>query len=166
VDVRRTFDDLLRLETLIWARIDSRLRHECDITLGSFDVMLILERVPRCRVQDIAEALSITVGGASQAVDRLERKGWCRRTANPEDRRSSLIELTPDGWKVFRPAAARFDEELVTLLERPLSADTAESFGSVLALLRSLISVPDIGTPRTTAGEAEDGESETDVARP
>ncbi len=30
-------------------------------------------------------------------LDLLERRGWIRRLANPDDRRSTLVEITPDG---------------------------------------------------------------------
>jgi DNA-binding MarR family transcriptional regulator len=30
-------------------------------------------------------------------LDLLERRGWIRRIPNPADRRSTLIEITPDG---------------------------------------------------------------------
>ena len=30
-------------------------------------------------------------------LDLLEHRGWIRRAANPDDRRSVLIEITPDG---------------------------------------------------------------------
>jgi DNA-binding MarR family transcriptional regulator len=30
-------------------------------------------------------------------LDLLERRGWIRRFANPDDRRSTLVEITPDG---------------------------------------------------------------------
>jgi DNA-binding MarR family transcriptional regulator len=49
-----------------------------------------------CRVFDINEQLSITVG-ASKLVDRIEAAGLCRRRVNPDDRRSRFIELTPAG---------------------------------------------------------------------
>jgi DNA-binding MarR family transcriptional regulator len=37
--------------------------------------MLVIDATPLCRVHDIARAVAITVGGASQAVDRLESAG-------------------------------------------------------------------------------------------
>ncbi|WP_369227985.1 hypothetical protein AB5J52_47775 [Streptomyces sp. R39] len=31
---RRTFDDLVRFETVLWARVDAALRSEAELTLG------------------------------------------------------------------------------------------------------------------------------------
>ena len=88
MDLRQVFDDLVRFETVLWGALDQRLRRECGVTLGSLNVMMVIDSTPQCRVYDIAAALAITVGGTSQAVDRLQAAGWCRRRPNPEDRRS------------------------------------------------------------------------------
>ena len=97
-DLRQVFDDLVRFETILWGAIDARLQEECGIGLASLNAMLVIDATPLCRVHDIARAVAITVGGASQAVDRLESAGLCARRANPSDRRSSIVELTPRAW--------------------------------------------------------------------
>jgi len=50
--------------------------------------MQVMSKYPACRVFDIKEELSITVGGTSKLVDRIEAAGLCRRRANPDDRRA------------------------------------------------------------------------------
>jgi DNA-binding MarR family transcriptional regulator len=35
-------------------------------------------------------------------IDALERQGWVRRVPNPEDRRSTLIEITSEGQAALR----------------------------------------------------------------
>jgi DNA-binding MarR family transcriptional regulator len=52
------------------------------------------------------------VGAASKVVDRVEAAGHCVRLPNPDDRRSSLIDLTPTGTACLTRATAAFDEEL------------------------------------------------------
>jgi DNA-binding MarR family transcriptional regulator len=112
VDHRQVFDDLVRFETELWNELDARLRAEAEVPLGSFNVLLVLERIPDCRVNDIATALAITVGGASQSVDRLERRGLCARRPHPEDRRATIIELTDEGRTRCTAAGLAFDREL------------------------------------------------------
>ena len=87
-DLRQVFDDLVRFETILWGAVDGRLQDECGVGLASLNGMLVIDATPLCRVHDIARAVAITVGGASQAVDRLESAGLCARRANPSDRRS------------------------------------------------------------------------------
>lgn len=137
MDLRRVFDDLVRFETDLWNGIDARLRQECAVSMGSFDVMMLIERVRPCRVQDVAAALSITVGGASQAVDRLERAGRCLRSPNPADRRSSVIELTGEGRDLLRAAKPVFDQELADRLAGPLSETALGRLAESLTALRA-----------------------------
>lgn len=135
--LRQVFDDLVRFETMLWTAIDERLRSECGLNLASFNAMLIIEQTPACRVLDIAQAVAITVGGASQAVDRLERAGWCARKANPADRRSSVLELTPDGRRLLDRASPVFDQELDRLLRAPLPVGDLDRLRAILGALRN-----------------------------
>ena len=135
-DLRVVFDNLVRFETVLWGAIDTRLRQECGIPLGSLNVLMVVDTTKQCRVLDIAQALAITVGGTSQAVDRLEARGWCLRRANPGDRRSSLLELTAEGTVVLASALQVFDEELGRLLGDPLSAAMLGELNTSLSVLR------------------------------
>src|SRR3984957_1860670 len=104
----------------MWGAIDARLQEECGVGLASLNAMLVIDATPLCRVQDIAQAVAITVGGASQAVDRLESAGLSARRANPADRRASIVGLSPGGTEPPRFAAPVFDRELARLLRAPL----------------------------------------------
>jgi DNA-binding MarR family transcriptional regulator len=98
--------------------------------------MQIISR-QRCRVQDIAEELSITIGGTSKLVDRIEAAGHCRRRPNPADRRSSLIELTPAGRRLLAKATEAFDDELQARLGAAVSERSLQQFSTTLAKLRA-----------------------------
>jgi DNA-binding MarR family transcriptional regulator len=134
--LRRMFDDLVRFETMLWNETDARLQREGGMTLGNLNVLLIVEATPACRVQDIAKALAITVGGTSQAVDRLEKAGWCARAPHPSDRRSSIVELTDAGAEAVQRAAPIFDEALEQLLADPLDSAALLQFADSLGSLR------------------------------
>jgi DNA-binding MarR family transcriptional regulator len=77
------------------------------------------------------------VGGASQAVDRIEAAGRCVRRANPTDRRSSFVELTESGRALLVAGLRVFDEELDRLFRAPLSSRDLDRFGATLAAVRS-----------------------------
>lgn len=103
---------LIRFETELWNAVDARLRAECDLPLSRFAPMQVMARRHRCRVYDIAEELSMTIGGVSKLVDRIEATGYCKRSPNPDDRRSSIIELTPLGQEILSRASTVFEDEL------------------------------------------------------
>jgi DNA-binding MarR family transcriptional regulator len=135
-DLQRLFSELIRFETELWDAIDARLRADYDLPLSRFEPMQIIARRGSCRVYDIAADLSITVGGTSKIVDGIETAGYCCRRSNPDDRRSSLIELTPAGRRLLAEATATFEEELQVRLGA-LSPQTLEQFGEALAQLRA-----------------------------
>ncbi len=136
-DLRKLFSDLVRLEIELWDAVDRRLREEFGISMGNFDVMQVIERTSPCRVYDIARQLSITVGGTSKAVDRIEAMGHLARRSNPDDRRSSIIELTPAGADLFAEASAAVESELETRLGSALSARALDQLAGSIAKLRS-----------------------------
>lgn len=143
MELRRLFDDLVRFETELWNAIDARLQRDCGVSMGSLDVMSVVARTPGCRVNDIAAALAITVGGASQAVDRIAGRGHLVRRPNPADRRSSVVELTPQGQELTASAGRVLDRELERRLRGPLSDAALDRLGSALAALRAAVHRPD-----------------------
>ena len=111
-DLRFLFSELVRLETELWNAVEGRLRADFGVTLPMFEFLQVISRTPACRVQDIAAELSITVGGTSKVVDRIEASGYVARSANPGDRRSSIIKLTPAGKRLLPKLTAAVDDEL------------------------------------------------------
>jgi DNA-binding MarR family transcriptional regulator len=140
--LRQLFSDIVRLEIELWDAVDRRLRETPGISMGDFDVMQVVARTASCRVYDIAEQLSITVGGTSKAVDRLERRGHVARRSNPGDRRSSIIELTPEGAEALAGAGVVVDDELQLRLGAVLSAESLAQLGSLIARIRSGLAKP------------------------
>jgi DNA-binding MarR family transcriptional regulator len=71
------------------------------------------------RLTELAEELGMRLTTASDAVRRLEARGHVSRIPNPEDRRSWLFELSPEGdaeWRRGWPALHRIDVSLGRLL--------------------------------------------------
>ena len=136
-DLRRVFNDIVRFEIELWNAVDARLKSEFDLPLTHFEPLSVIERIPGCRVYDIATELGITSGGTSKLVDRIEAKGYCRRLPNPADRRSSLLELTSAGKNLLAEAGAVFDEELQRWLGAALPERTLRQFAATLARLRA-----------------------------
>jgi DNA-binding MarR family transcriptional regulator len=79
----------------------------------------------------------ITVGGTSKLVDRIEAAGYCERRSHPEDRRSSIIALTPAGEQILADATAAFEAELELRVGQALSPQALDQLGNSLAALRA-----------------------------
>ena len=53
-------------------------------------------------MKDIAEIMSMTKGGMTFLIDKLEKKGIVRRKQSDFDRRVLYIELTEEGQIIFK----------------------------------------------------------------
>jgi DNA-binding MarR family transcriptional regulator len=138
VDLRFLFSELIRFETEIWNAVDARLRADCGLPLHQFEPMQVMSRRSACRVQDIADELVITVGGTSKLVDRIEASGYCRRRANPDDRRSSIVQLTAAGKRILAKATTVFDDELGRRLGAAVPERSLQQLATTLARLRAV----------------------------
>jgi MarR family transcriptional regulator, organic hydroperoxide resistance regulator len=145
VDLRRVLSDVTRVQAQLEAGVNLRLRSELGLSPVLFDSMTVIGEVEACRVQDLAAALYVSAGGASKLVDRLAALGYCRRLPNPDDRRSSLLRLTPIGQQRLTAAGRLVDEELERLLGPRLSV---VQISEVAAVLQELRRAPLLGTDR------------------
>jgi len=144
VDLHRLFDDVIRFEMEIWEAVDRRLRAEHSLPLSWFEPMRAIDRIENCRASDIATELSITEGGTSKLVARIEAAGYCERTPNPDDRRASFITLTPAGEDMLTIATQTFGRELEPWFQS-VSADDLQHFATTLATLRVRKPIPTTG---------------------
>jgi DNA-binding MarR family transcriptional regulator len=138
-DLRFLFSELVRLETELWDAVEGRLRSDFGVTLPVFEFLQVISRNPACRVNDIVAELSITVGGASKIVDRIEASGYCARNAHPGDRRSSIITLTPAGKRLLPRLTAAVDDELRSRLGGGISDRSLIQLTRTLTRLRAAV---------------------------
>jgi DNA-binding MarR family transcriptional regulator len=138
------FTTLVRLEIELWNAVDRRLRAESGVMLSRLTIMQVIAAREDCRVQDIAADLSITVGGVSKLVDRIEAAGHCRRVAHPTDRRSSRLELTPAGAGLLARADAAVEQELEARLAAALPPDERRALAATLDRLRAALRRADL----------------------
>jgi DNA-binding MarR family transcriptional regulator len=92
--------------------------------LSWFDVLWAVHRSPtgRPRMSELAEWLTLSRGGITKLVDRLEGAGYIERVSCSEDRRSLQAELTPAGKRIVEEMREVYEGEL----GRYVGAVTAE----------------------------------------
>ncbi|MGS2809190.1 MarR family winged helix-turn-helix transcriptional regulator [Nocardia sp. MW-W600-9] len=144
-DPATAFDRLVRVETLLWTRLDERLRAEHGIPLSWYEPMRVVEELGSARVRDIADRLIITEGGASKLVDRLQSVGHVERKPDPGDGRSHRIALTASGEQVLAAAGATVTDELHQRIGTVLGSGALAQLDAALELLR----VSNLGDPHT-----------------
>ncbi|MEV0244492.1 MarR family transcriptional regulator [Streptomyces sp. NPDC050674] len=136
------FGLLLKAATRLEQRIDAALREECQVGHTMFEVLIRLCRHPDEEISQrrLAEDLTLTSGGVTRLIDRMETAGLVRRVPAPGDRRSVLVEATEHGRAVFLRAAvvhARVVERyFVAPVPRADYGRLTRSLGEIEAALR------------------------------
>jgi DNA-binding MarR family transcriptional regulator len=64
------------------------------------------------KIQTLAERLALKHHSAVELVDRLERRGYVKRTRSKEDRRQVLVSILPRGQRVLERVAQQRISEL------------------------------------------------------
>ncbi|MEV5986973.1 MarR family transcriptional regulator [Streptomyces sp. NPDC052051] len=103
----RDFGLLIKAATRLEQRIDTALRQDCGIGHTMFEVLIRLCRDTDEQVSQraLADDLTLTSGGITRLIDRMEEAGLVHRVPSRADRRSVLVEPTDQGRAVFLRAA-------------------------------------------------------------
>ncbi len=75
---------------------DKRLG-EVDLTMAQWAPLMRMRQVGQVPVAELARWVNSDAGAMTRLLDRLEKKGLCKRVRSLEDRRVVLMELTPEG---------------------------------------------------------------------
>lgn len=114
-----------------------RVYREQGLEPGWHDLLATLRRSGppfRLRPTELTSALMLTSSGTTKRLDRLEQAGLITRMPDPEDRRGTLITLTPAGHRLIDAATeAHLDNE-----RRLLGALTDAEQRRLADLLRKL----------------------------
>jgi DNA-binding MarR family transcriptional regulator len=104
--------------------------------LSWYEVLSAVKRSPtgRPRMSELAEWLTLSRGGITKLVDRLQDAGCIARVSCSEDRRSLRAELTPAGEKLLGEMQTVYEGEL----ERHLASLTAEEAEVISAALQKV----------------------------
>ncbi|WP_133645156.1 MarR family winged helix-turn-helix transcriptional regulator [Paraburkholderia flava] len=147
LNLKTVFGDLVRIETRLYNAVNDRLRARHGLFASQFEFLSYLRNHPKSRVADLAAYFAIGVGATSKGIDRLEAQDLVRRLPNPEDGRSSLLELTETGAAQVDTAERTLDEHLVALFGAAIDPARCEQFADAVALLRRFLEQENIGTP-------------------
>ena len=108
-----------------------------DLTPPQADVIFTLGNTTGLSCREIGELTLITKGTLTGVIDRLVAKGLVERVSHAQDRRCTLVRLTPDGEQVF---ATQFPRQVQYLKQRfdKLGKKERKEAIAVLTKLRAL----------------------------
>jgi len=81
-----------------------------NITVSQWSLMALLYHREADSVSDVARLVDLDPGAITRLADRLEKKGFLRRTSDPADRRAVILSLTRAGRRLVPDLAKAVDE--------------------------------------------------------
>lgn len=127
---------LKRCAALVQRRLDATFA-AFGMTNWEFDVLATLRRsgAPYCLAPTtLFSSLMVTSGTMTHRLKGLEGRGWIERVPNPEDARSLLVRLTPEGFDLIDRAVTAHVENERRILAL-LGADDVAALDRALAVL-------------------------------
>jgi DNA-binding MarR family transcriptional regulator len=130
------YASLCRTGEALLGELDRRIAATFDMPHAAATALAVIdgagEPLTPSQVSDRVLVASATM---TATLDLLEYRGWIRRIPNPADRRSVLIEITPDG----RAAADHLLPGIRTVERSILSALTQDERAQLLDLLAKVL---------------------------
>lgn len=100
-----------RIMLSIVSQADKRLDAH-GLTSAQWGPLMRLQATGGATVAELARWLNQDPGAMTRLLDRLEKKGLCKRVRSTEDRRVVQVELTPDGEAAIAEVPAVLSEVL------------------------------------------------------
>lgn len=115
--------------------------------VGVLGALLLAGPKQRLSPTQLFKGLMLSSAGITSRLDRLERRGYVKRTRHPSDRRAVLVGLTNEGRKVLEQAIANDAGGEQALL----SALTKDDHRVLVSLLKKLLASLEPAAVATTA---------------
>lgn len=119
-----------------------------ELTMPQLKVLLLLANSGSAPVSWLAARMSVSPPNITGILDRLEERGWVRRTSDPRDRRIVRIVLSDSGQELlhdlFTAGAAQVHEAMSDM--------PADSLKALTSALPALVEALD---QRVPGGEAQ-----------
>jgi MarR family transcriptional regulator, transcriptional regulator for hemolysin len=108
---------LIQRSSRLLLRLGEEKFHPLGLGIAQMPVLYALKDGASLTQTELAKMAKIEQPTMAQLLTRMERDGLIRRTANPRDKRSSLISLTPLALKKLPLAKAALLEGSVEALQ-------------------------------------------------
>ena len=90
------FYGMLQVNARIVERVGARMERETGLSPAWFEVLANLHECP-LRMSELADCLTLSRGGATRLIARMEDAGLVERITPKEDRRATYAKITPAG---------------------------------------------------------------------
>ena len=134
LDLAKEIRPLLTRAELLY----SRRSEESQLSRAQLSIMMTLDALGPCRINQLAQAEAIRMPTASNAVHHLENAGMVERVRDTKDRRGVRVELTDKGLSELRRVSDERDQQMAAMF-RELNEDELEVGARLVPILKRIL---------------------------
>jgi DNA-binding MarR family transcriptional regulator len=131
------YASLCRTGEALLGELDRRVRLTFGIPQAAATALAVIDGAGEpLTPSQVSDRVLIASATMTATLDLLEHRGWIRRIPNPGDRRSTLIEITPDGRATadqLLPGIRSLEKSILSALSYEERADLLDLLAKVLA---------------------------------
>jgi DNA-binding MarR family transcriptional regulator len=134
-----TFGRLIEVQSRLERQLGADLESRCNLPHAWFEVLVRLGRSDggQLTMGSLAEQVSLTTGGVTRLIDRMEAAGYVRRVPCATDRRVSYATLT-DAGRVKLDGAAPVHAANLRSVFAAFSDEERQTLDALLDRLRTV----------------------------
>ena len=110
-----------------------------DLTAVQYAALVAIRDNPAVDATRLSTLIAFDRSTLGDVLERLEAKGWLRRSPSPSDRRVKLLHLSPEGEQVLQEVEAAVER----VQERLLAPLAPEGRATLMRLLAQLVNLHD-----------------------
>ena len=129
---------LIEVGSLLQHAVEQQLREEGGLSYIQFQILAVLGESAegRQRMTDVADRLVHSRSGLTYQVGQLADAGLVAKTPSPDDERSVIVSITPEGRTLLGRVMTGHVRLVQQLLLEPLSDEDVAKLGDVLGRVR------------------------------
>lgn len=130
------FASLCRTGEALLGELDRRIFATFDVHQAAATALAVIDgSAAALTPSQVGDRVLIASATMTATLDLLEHRGWIRRVPNPDDRRSVLLEITPDGRATadqLLPGIRAIERSVMSALSQDERAHLLEILSKVL----------------------------------
>jgi DNA-binding MarR family transcriptional regulator len=129
---------VMEVGSLLQHAVEQQLRDEGGLSYIQFQILAVVgeSAEDRQRMTDVADRLVHSRSGLTYQVAQLAERGLVAKESSPEDERSVVVALTPQGRELLNRVMAGHVEVVRGLFFTPLNDEDVTALGDVLGRVR------------------------------
>jgi DNA-binding MarR family transcriptional regulator len=114
-DQQRVWRNYLEMSAAVQAALNRQLQRDCGLSLADYDVLVALDELAACRVNDLGARLGWEQSRVSHQLRRMQSRELIVKRGADDDRRAAVVELS-EGGRAALTSAAQGHVDLVRAL--------------------------------------------------